>query len=775
MDIRIQLEQVLAECERLRKENEYLKQVLSTMMQKNRDVRSVVPSANLMVNNRSSPEEKIRLFKRLFRGRTDVYAVRWESKDGRTGYTPACAYEWQPPFCRKPEIKCSECKHRTLLPLDDQVLYDHLSGKHTIGIYPMQKDETCFFLAIDFDKKNWKEDVLAFVNICKQFSVPYSIERSRSGNGAHVWIFFSEAISASLARKMGMVLLAKTLENRYELGLDSYDRLFPNQDTLPKGGFGNLIALPLQRKPRANGNSVFVDESFTPYPDQWLYLSSVQMMTKNEVRDVIRKYENKLITTNEIYPKKVTIELKNGLYVKKDGVSSSLLTKLTKTATFANPEFYKAQKSRLSTYGIPRVINCSWEERGYLVLPRGCLEEVIDLLSSLSIHAEVNDHRFDGQVIEVQFHGELTSQQHDALSQLLKHDIGILSATTGFGKTVIAAALIAERKVNTLVVVHRAQLIQQWIEQLSMFLNIPSKEIGQIGGGKNKITGNVDIATIQSLNYKGELKSSITQYGQIIIDECHHISAFSFEQVLKQIRAKYVCGLTATPTRKDGLHPIIHMQCGPVRYKIDGKTQAKVRPFIHRLIPRYTNFTSLNKDIQHLYHEIVINEQRNQQLFDDVLSALEEGRCPLVLTERIEHIEILQNLFKGFAKNIIVLCGKMTKKEKAQALQKLASIPDGVERLVIATGKYVGEGFDNTRLDTLFLAMPISWKGTLQQYVGRLHRIHANKQEVRVYDYVDHKIPIMKKMFEKRLAGYRAMGYIIDGENVSAEEQMKLF
>jgi superfamily II DNA or RNA helicase len=574
---------------------------------------------------------------------------------------------------------------------------------------------------------------------------------------------------------MGMVLLVKTLENRYELGLDSYDRLFPNQDTLPKGGFGNLIALPLQRKPRANGNSVFVDESFTPYPDQWLYLSSVQMMTKNEVQDVIRKYENKLITTNEIYPKKVTIELKNGLYVKKDGVPSSLLTKLTKTATFANPEFYKAQKSRLSTYGIPRVINCSWEERGYLVLPRGCLEEVIDLLSSLSIHAEVNDHRFDGQVIEVQFHGELTSQQHDALSQLLKHDIGILSATTGFGKTVIAAALIAERKVNTLVVVHRTQLIQQWIEQLSMFLNIPSKEIGQIGGGKNKITGNVDIATIQSLNYKGELKSFITQYGQIIIDECHHISAFSFERVLKQIRAKYVCGLTATPTRKDGLHPIIHMQCGPVRYKIDGKTQAKVRPFIHRLIPRYTNFTSLSKDIQHLYHEIVINEQRNQQLFDDVLSALEEGRCPLILTERVEHVEILQNLFKGFAKNIIVLSGNMKRKEKTQALQKLASIPDGVERLVIATGKYVGEGFDNTRLDTLFLAMPISWKGTLQQYVGRLHRIHANKQEVRVYDYVDHKIPIMKKMFKKRLAGYRAMGYIIDGENISAEEQMKLF
>lgn len=774
MDIRIQLQQALAECERLRKENEYLKHILSMMMQKKENNHSVTMASSI-VNNQSSPEEKIRLFKQLFRGRTDVYAVRWESKNGRAGYTPACAYEWQPPICRKPEIKCSECQHRTLLPLNDQVLYDHLSGKHTVGIYPMQKDETCFFLAIDFDKKNWQEDVLAFVRVCKEFSVPYSIERSRSGNGAHVWIFFSEAIPASLARKMGMTLLAKTMEKRYEIGLDSYDRLFPNQDTLPKGGFGNLIALPLQRKPRTNGNSVFVDESFTPYPDQWMYLSSVQTMTKKEVQDVVQLYENKSITVNEVYPEEITIELKNGLYILKDRAPSSLLTKLTKLATLANPEFYRAQKNRMSTYGIPRVINCSWDKEGYLVLPRGCLEEVINLLSSLSIQTEIIDDQFDGQTIDVEFQGELTFQQHDAISQLLKHNTGVLSATTGFGKTVIAAALIAERKTNTLVIVHRTQLMQQWLEQLSTFLNISSKEIGQIGGGKNKITGNIDIATIQSLNYKGQLKSFITQYGQIIVDECHHISAFSFEQVLKQVRAKYVYGLTATPIRKDGLHPIIHMQCGPIRYKIDGKIQAKVRPFVHRLIPRYTNFTSSHKDIQQLYTEIALNERRNQQLFDDVLSALEEGRCPLILTERIEHIEILKQLFKGFAKNIIVLSGNMTKKERMEQLQRLASIPDDMERLVIATGKYIGEGFDNARLDTLFLAMPISWKGTLQQYVGRLHRIHANKQEVRVYDYVDKKIPIMQKMFEKRLEGYRAMGYVMDEKNTSYNEQMKLF
>ncbi|WP_243292154.1 DEAD/DEAH box helicase [Bacillus sp. FJAT-47783] len=774
MDIRIQLQAALQECERLRKENEYLKKTISNMMQRKENNLSSTLSHEL-INNKSSSNEKIQLFKRLFKGRMDVYAVRWESKNGRAGYTPACAHEWQAPICQKPEIKCSECQHRTLLPITDQVLYDHLSGKHTIGIYPIQKDETCFFLAIDFDKNNWQEDVLAFVQICKEFSVPCNIERSRSGKGAHVWIFFSEAVPASLARKMGMTLLSKTMEKRYEIGLDSFDRLFPNQDTLPKGGFGNLIALPLQRIPRSNGNSVFVDETFTPYPDQWMFISSIQTMTTKEIQDVIQLTEDGEITVNEVYPKKVTIELKNGLFIKKDELSSTLLTKLTKLATISNPEFYKAEKNRMSTYGIPKVINCSSDQDGYLVLPRGCLEEVINLLSSLSIEYDFIDNQYEGQQIKVEFNGQLTAQQHEALSQLVEHHTGVLSATTGFGKTVTAAALIANRNINTLIIVNRTQLIEQWVNQLSTFLNIPIKEIGQIGGGKKKITGNIDVTTIQSLNYKGQLKSFITQYGQIIVDECHHVSAYSFEQVLKQVRAKYVYGLTATPIRKDGLHPIIYMQCGPIRYKVNAKAQAKVRPFVHRLFTRYTDFQSDQEDIQKLYKEMANNKKRNEQLFDDVLSNLEEGRSPLILTERIEHIKTIQQMFQGFAKNIIVLSGNMTKKERKQQLERLATIPDRTERLVIATGKYIGEGFDDARLDTLFLAMPISWKGTLQQYVGRIHRNHANKQEVRVYDYVDKKIPLMQKMFEKRLVGYRAMGYSIDEKNSSIEEQMKLF
>jgi superfamily II DNA or RNA helicase len=366
------------------------------------------------------------------------------------------------------------------------------------------------------------------------------------------------------------------------------------------------------------------------------------------------------------------------------------------------------------------------------------------------------------------------NQQTEFVNTVLAGNLGTLSATTGFGKTVVATAIIAERKVNTLVIVHRNQLMKQWIERLSEFLNIPHDEIGQIGGGKNKITGRIDVATIQSLNYGGQLKSLITQYGQIIVDECHIISAITFENVLKKIRPKYVLGLTATPKRKDGMHPIIMMQCGPIRYKIDAKNQAKVRPFGHVLMAKETKFNTKKTEFHEIYEELALDSSRNHQILDDVLQSLEKGRSPIILTERLEHLEILKNQFKGFAKNIIVLAGNMKKKDQKRELERLSAIPKEEERLVIATGKFIGEGFDDPRLDTLFLTMPISWKGTLQQYVGRLHRHYQGKQVVQVYDYVDVKVPVLKTMFEKRLTGYKSMGYKKGGaENVS--EQMRLF
>jgi superfamily II DNA or RNA helicase len=469
--------------------------------------------------------------------------------------------------------------------------------------------------------------------------------------------------------------------------------------------------------------------------------------------------------------------LKNGIHIQKKGLPGSFLSRLVQLATFGNPEFYKAQAKRFSTHRIPRYMDCSMINEDTLILPRGCLDDIKKIANESGISISYADKRNTGHPLNVSFQGKLTSAQEEAVTALQSHDHGVLQADTGFGKTVAAASLIARNKINTLILVHRTQLIDQWKERLSTFLNIPIKEIGQIGGGKNKATFNIDIATIQSLNHKGQIKSEITQYGQIIVDECHHISALSFEKVLKAVRAQKIFGLTATPTRKDGLHPIIFMQCGPIRYKTNAKKQAKIRPFNQILITRNTNVKTKEEDIQNIYAALACDQQRNDLIFNDVLLALEEKRSPVILTERIDHITELEKRFKGFAKNIIVLSGALKKKGRKEALQKLLQIPDNEERLIIATGKYIGEGFDDARLDTLFLTMPVSWKGTLQQYVGRLHRNHDNKREVQVYDYVDQHVPILMKMFEKRAAGYKALGYKRrEGERKAIQnEQMELF
>lgn len=756
--------------EKLRQENHYLKQLLVKMM--NRENNYV---SGKIVSKLSSVEEKLSLFESLFKGRQDVYALRWESQSGSSGYTPACALEWQKPICQKPLIKCNQCQHRQLLPLTDQVLIEQLNGEKTIGIYPLLLDGTCTFLAVDFDGNQWKRDVKLFSETCEKLNVPFYIERSRSGDGAHVWIFFTSYVVAATVRKLGMYLLTKTEEQNSGFRLASFDRLFPNQDVLPPGGFGNLIALPLQKGPGQLGNSLFVDEHFIPYPDQWMYLSSVRKMTGQEIQSVLRDHDQVKEGSSFLMPVKISVELKNGIHIQKEEVPSALLKKMGNVASFNNPEFYKAQANRLSTHGIPRLVQCANDGQKELVLPRGCLEELQNLMKHESIQLEIINHSYGGENIDIDFHGNLSMQQDGVVNTLLENEHGTLAATTGFGKTVVATAVMAKRKVNTLVIVHRTQLMEQWVERLATFLNIPPKEIGQIGGGKNYISGKVDVATIQSLNYGGQLKSFITQYGQVIVDECHVISAVTFEKVLKQIRAKYVLGLTATPKRKDGLHPIITMQCGPIRSIIDAKSQAKVRPFGHRLIKRETDFMTKETGFHEIYEDLALDVKRNTQIFDDVLNALEDGRSPIILTERLEHLEILKQLFHGFAKNIIVLAGNMSKKERKKEFERLTLIPDSEERLIIATGKYIGEGFDDARLDTLFLTMPISWKGTLQQYVGRLHRNHDQKVEVQVYDYVDNKVPTLKAMYGKRVSGYKLMGYVAADGTGDVSEQMNLF
>lgn len=754
------------------------------------------------ITQKSAPSEKITLFRSLFRGREDLYPQRFENrKSGKAGYSPACGNEWVRGICEKPKIKCSECRHRCFLPITDDVTRWHLLGQNDagkdfiMGIYPMLLDETCFFLAADFDKSTWQQDALGFLRTCNDLHIPAAMERSRSGRGAHIWLFFSEAVPAMLARKLGSHILTETMEHHPDIGLDSYDRFFPNQDTLPQGGFGNLIALPLQKKARDQGNSLFINENFIPYEDQWAFLASLDRLNLQQVETIVRQAEakgriigahlrvieeenlltpwnrpiqSKSIPISANFPEHLEIILGNEIYIPKEDLPPPLKNRLIRLAAFPNPEFYKAQAMRLPTYDKPRLISCSADYPDHIGLPRGCFEELSQLFSELKIQISVRNELQKGSPLNVKFLGELHKEQKTAAATLLKTDCGVLSATTAFGKTVIGAWLISKRKTNTLILVHRKQLQEQWIERLSSFLDIPRNAIGRIGGGKRKPTEIVDVAIIQSLVRKGVVDEIVAKYGHLIVDECHHLPAFSFEQVARQAKAKFITGLSATVTRKDGHHPIILMRCGPIRYRIDAKAAAAMRPFEHTVFVRPTSFSptkqaSENTHLQfhQLYEEIVRDEVRNQLICSEVISAVQRGRSPIVLTERNDHLDHLFDRLSPHVQHLIVLRGGMSSKKIITIANQITNVPPNEPRVLLATGRFVGEGFDDARLDTLFLTMPISWKGTIAQYVGRLHRLYASKQEVQVYDYADLGVPLLEKMFNRRCQGYEAVGYKI--------------
>ncbi|MEW9124629.1 MAG: DEAD/DEAH box helicase family protein [Thermotaleaceae bacterium] len=772
----------------------------------------VLPSG---VDNMSDPTEKIKLFMTLFKGREDVYAKRWENpKKGTAGYSPSCLNEWRPGVCGKPKGKCTDCSYKSYAVLDETVIDNHLRGRKNlvVGIYSLCLDETCHFLAIDFDGEEWQKDISVLREVCVEFNIPLAAERSRSGKGAHGWFFFKSPIPAALARKFGSVLLTCSMSKRHEIKFESYDRFFPNQDTMPKGGFGNLIALPLQKSARENHNSEFIDENYQSYHDQWAFLGAIQKLSEDDIEILISKLchgnelgvlikdeedqkpwetsKTKLLKND--FPKAVEITKANMIFIPKAGISQRALNYFKRLAAFKNPEFYKAQAMRLTVKKLPRIISCSDETTEYLCLPRGCEADLKDEFRELDIDVHFIDKTNYGKSIDIEFNGNLRDEQSLAMDKLLKYDNGILCGTTAFGKTVVAIKLIAERKVNTLIIVDKVNLVSQWKKRLMEFLiineSLPDIDegkkrgrkkaksiIGQLGAGKDNLSGIIDIAVMQSLNRMGEVKDCVKNYGMVIVDECHHVSAFSFEKILKSVNARYVYGLTATPTRKDGHHPIIFMQCGFIRYRDDAKKQAEKRPFEHYIIPRFTSLrVPVDKDekdisIQELYAEIVINEMRNQQIIDDVVKSHENGRNCVVLTERTAHVKLLTKKLREKIPDVISLTGGMSAKNSREILERIANTPIDRQLTLVATGKYIGEGFDEPRLDTLFLAMPISWKGTLQQYAGRLHRLFENKNEVQIYDYVDIHIRMLEKMYNKRLTGYASIGYKAKGESIAAE------
>ncbi|EFI9928640.1 DEAD/DEAH box helicase family protein [Escherichia coli] len=753
-----------------------------------RKPQSPVPRVSVLSTN-----EKVALFRRLFRGRDDVWALRWESKtSGKSGYSPACANEWQLGICGKPRIKCGDCAHRQLIPVSDLVIYHHLAGTHTAGLYPLLEDDSCYFLAVDFDEAEWQKDASAFMRSCDELGVPAALEISRSRQGAHVWIFFASRVSAREARRLGTAIISYTCSRTRQLRLGSYDRLFPNQDTMPKGGFGNLIALPLQKRPRELGGSVFVDMNLQPYPDQWAFLVSVIPMNVQDIEPTILRatgsihpldvnfineedlgtpWEEKKSSGNRLniaVTEPLIITLANQIYFEKAQLPQVLINRLIRLTAFPNPEFYKAQAMRMSVWNKPRVIGCAENYPQHIALPRGCLDSALSFLRYNNIAAELIDKRFAGTECNAVFTGNLRAEQEEAVSALLRYDTGVLCAPTAFGKTVTAAAVIARRKVNTLILVHRTELLKQWQERLAVFLQV-GDSIGIIGGGKHKPCGNIDIAVVQSISRHGEVEPLVRNYGQIIVDECHHIGAVSFSAILKETNARYLLGLTATPIRRDGLHPIIFMYCGAIRH-----TAARPKESLHNLeVLTRSRFTSghLPSDarIQDIFREIALDHDRTVAIAEEAMKAFGQGRKVLVLTERTDHLDDIASVMNTLKLSPFVLHSRLSKKKRTMLISGLNALPPDSPRILLSTGRLIGEGFDHPPLDTLILAMPVSWKGTLQQYAGRLHREHTGKSDVRIIDFVDTAYPVLLRMWDKRQRGYKAMGYriVADGEGLS--------
>ena len=721
----------------------------------------------------TTAEGRVALFTSLFRGRPDVFATRWQStkSPGKTGWSPRCLNEWQPGVCEKPKVKCADCANRRFVAWSETEARRHLEGRQTAGIYPLLANETCWLVAIDLDGPGWREDVSVLRESAHELDVPVLVERSRSGNGAHLWVLFSRPLASRVARAVGSLLLTRAMRRR-SISLASYDRLFPNQDTMPAGGFGNLIALPLQHARRAEGCTVFLDEVLEPYPDQWVYLAGVQRLDGEQAEQIATEADRvggtlglpeRTVTKTRARPRQLTpapssaieIGLSGRVEIPVAGMAPDLRDRLRRTAAFANPEFFERERARLSTHKTPRVIACHEDTSDRLLLPRGCVDGVVDEIEATGTAVTVRDERSNGSPIAVTFAGTLTSPQQAAVRAMAAHETGVLVAPPGAGKTVMATALIAKRARSTLVLVHRRPLLEQWISRLAEFLDIPPDQIGSPTTTPG--SSGVDVAMVQTLTRRED--ADLARYGHVIVDECHHVPAFSIERLLRDVPARAITGLTATPQRRDGHHPIITMQCGPVRHTLTRSEQIETATR-RVLITRDSRFDPgqlpIDPGIQEILSAVAADENRTRQIAADVIAELNEDRYPLVLTERREHLDAIAELLMAETDRVAVMHGGMGVKAQRRADEMLAS--DG-PRVVLATGRYIGEGFDDPRLDTLMLAMPIAWKGTMTQYAGRLHRHHDAKHEIRIVDYVDHAVPVLRRMYAKRQKAYTTLGY----------------
>lgn len=763
-----------------------------------------------------TPEHAVKFY-RVFKGRKDVYSQRHVNKDGKVGYYPQCENFWKDEMCLKKmnvKKKCKDCPYKKWKPLNQRIIMKHLNGKDlkgndVIGIYPMLEDETTNLLVFDFDNheigtdgenvdNGWKEEVNALRKICQLHHIDYLVERSRSGKGAHLWIFFDEPISAILARRFGRSLLNIGAEAINLKTFKTYDRMIPSQDHLSDDGLGNLIALPLQGQALKKQNSVFIDENWNIYPDQWKCLQNVKKLPLKFVEEKLKLWKDKELSMvdydysiskpwiketlfhKEDVDNKVIIQFANMVYIDTRNLKPRIQNQIRRLATFRNKEFFKRKAMGLSTRDMNSWIECTIDIGYWLCIPRGCLALLQNHLDENQIPYVIHNYRNFQKKVHVEFVGKLYENQQQACLELLKNDIGICYATTAFGKTVIGTYLISQRKVNTLIIVHTNLIMNNWEDDLNKFLNIDEELptyttasgkikkrksiIGKLYSNHNSMNGIIDIAIVNSLINKGEVKELVKDYGMIIVDECHHSASTMLYELLNEVNAKYVYGFTATPKREDGQEQKMFMQLGPIRYQFTTKQRLELQNINHYIFPRFTQFIEFHSEemtLNEIYHKLIHDQMRNQQIITDIKEVLKENRTPLVITKFKEHARFLYEQLKDIGDNVFLLVGGKGRKINQQLRDNLKNVDNHESVILVATAQYVGEGFNFPRLDTLFLTVPISVESNVEQYSGRLHRDFDEKKDVIIYDYIDSHVRVLEKMYHKRMRTYKKMGYEI--------------
>lgn len=768
-------------------------------------------------------------FMMFCRGRKDVYELRYTNpKTEKNGYYTQCFNRWN---CdchiqKRDGVRCKDCELKAYKPVTLSLIKAHMNGidpngNDVVAIYPMLENNLCQMLVFDFDNHakgaeqedyaniddSWKEEINALRCICKNLNVDAVVERSRSGHGAHFWIFFKEMIPARLARKFGFALLEKGAESVNLKTFKYYDRMIPTQDVLPEGGLGNVIALPLQGMALKSGNSAFVDENWNAYENQLKVLAGTRRLTRQEIEDYLASW-NSIENTGEDngtdapWNKNSKIEagsvkgvvhivLADRIYIDSSGMSNKVKRQLRRMATFSNRQYFLNQAMDMPNYDESRFIYLGNDEGKYIVLPRGLLEKILNLFDNSGISYRLEDNRTEGRKLKISFKGELRESQVTAAETMLENETGILHAATAFGKTVVCCDMIARRGVSTLILVDRADLMNQWMKRLNEFLDIDEELpeyqtktgrtrrrkslIGNLQGAHDTLTGIVDAAMIRSLKKKDVFHPKLKKYGQVYFDECHHAASDSAIEVLQEINAKYVYGVTATPKRGDGKEKINEFLLGPIRYRFSAKDRAEEQNIDHLVYPRFTRTVKLH----HLsktpygndaYELIRNNDVRDEQIIKDVVACVQAGRTPVVLTKYVDHAQKLAARLKIYSDRLILLTGANGSKARREQVDELNDTNDSESLILVGTGSLLGEGFDFPRLDTLFMATPVSGENVVEQYVGRLNRDYEGKENVIVYDYVDCHIPKFDKMYAARLKAYKKIGYELC-VNIEGEKQ----